>query len=340
MSEWVRDHRALVSIVATAAVLLVLPFGAATGYELGLLTTFCTTLLLLTGLNLISGYGGQLSLGQGTFFGIGAYFAAIGSVELGLSPLATLILAPIVATIIAIGIGLPSLRLRGLYFAMATLGIAVVFELLLNRAADVTGGPDGIGGIEPLAIGGIVFDTPISQYLLAATLAVVGLIVAQLFMRSQMGWGLRAAKASEPGAAVVGIDTFKVRLVAFALSGGLAGVAGALEAFHTFYISPPSFTFYVSVLLFVALTIGGMGTYLGPIIGAFILYAFDRWLTGLADYQPLILAAIFLVCLRLFPRGIATAIAELFSRSRTSPPTAPGRPKSGAATAVGVGGER
>jgi branched-chain amino acid transport system permease protein len=320
MPEILRRSRPLLPIIGTGLVMLLLPVVISGSYELSLLAGLCETLLMLTGLNLISGYGGQISLGQGTFFGIGAYFAAISTLKWGLPPGLGFILAPLVTAGIAAVLGVPSLRLRGLYFAMATLGIAVVFEDWLNNAVGWTGGPNGLSITSVLTLAGIKFASPESIYYLAAALAVIGLIVSHLFLRSRMGWSLRAASASEPAAATVGIATFRVRLVAFMLSGAFAGVAGSLEAYHTGYISPSTFTYSESILLFVVLTIGGLGRFSGPLIGAFLLYAFSRWFDGLANTEPLIIAGVFILGLRFFPRGVVPAVSDLAHRLGLSRP--------------------
>lgn len=309
--------RGLTPAVVTAGVLAILPLFASTGYDTGVFTTFCTNLIILVGLNLLSGYGGQLSMGQAAFYGIGAYTITIGSVKHGLDPVLCFFLAPVVAAIFAVIVGLPSLRLRGLYFAMATLGVGVIFEQFLDRATNITGGPNGIG-IAPVKVLGIDFSNPRAVYVAAAVVAWIGVVAAQLFLRTQAGWALRAAHASEPAAAVVGVNTYGVRLVVLAMSGAYAGIAGALEAFNSLYVSPSTFNFFFSVLLFIVLTIGGMASWSGPLFGAALLLVFDRWLSAYSEQEPMILAAIFVLCLRLFPRGIASTIegfvGQIFQR--------------------------
>jgi branched-chain amino acid transport system permease protein len=299
---------AAVPALVTGAVLLVLPLLAPTSYDLSVFTTFCANLILLVGLNLISGYGGQLSLGQAAFYGLGAYTITIGTNKLSLDPRLCFVLAPIVTAAFAIAVGIPSLRLRGLYFAMATLGVGVIFQLFLDRAATVTGGPNGVG-VAPLRALGFDFGQPRTTYIGAAVFALCGVVGSQLFLRTRTGWGLRAAHASEPAASVVGVDIFRVRLIALGISGAYAGVAGAIQAFNSLYVSPTTFNFFFSVMLFIVLTIGGMATWAGPLFGAGLLLLFDRWLTAYSDKMPLILAAIFLLALRLFPRGIADSAA-------------------------------
>ena len=303
-----RSAAARVALPALVTLVLVgvLPLLATTPYSFTVFTGFCIDLLLLVGLNLISGYGGQLSLGQAGFYGAGAYAVTIGTVKLGLSPVVTLVAAPVVGAIFAVLVGIPSLRLRGLYFAMATLGVAVVFQLFLDRANHITGGPNGLP-ITDSTLLGLDLSDPKVTYTLAAALAVAGVLAAELFLRTSSGWGLRAAHASESAASVVGVNIFGDRLLALAICGAYAGLAGALFAFNTLYISPTSFSFFTSVTLFFVLAIGGLGTWSGPLIGALLLLVFAKWLTAFTDREPLILAVIFVISLRLFPAGAGKA---------------------------------
>lgn len=296
-----------------ALLFVLLPLLAPTSYDLRVFTAFCINVLLLVGLNLLSGYGGQISMGQSAFLGAGAYLVAAGSVKGGLDPLLCFVLAPVVAGAFALVVGVPSLRLRGLYFAMATLGVVIIFETFLDRATNITGGPNGLG-IPPLMVAGLDFGDPKTMYIGAAVFAWVGVLVAELFLRTRAGWGLRAAHASEPAAAVVGVNTFGIRLVVVTIAGAYAGLAGGLEAFNTLYVSPTSFGFLASVMFFVVLTIGGMGSWLGPFFGAGLLLLFDRWLVEYAEEEPLILAAIFVLALRLFPGGIGFFAERLGAR--------------------------
>lgn len=302
-----------IPVASTAIAVAVLPLFAANGFAYTVFTGFCINLVLLIGLNLISGYGGQLSLGQAAFYGAGAYMVTLGTVKLHLSPALCLLLAPIVGAAFAVLVGIPSLRLRGLYFAMATLGVAVVFQLWLDRTNKFTGGPNGLA-ISDFTIFGLDFSDPPTVYAAAATVAVLGVLVSELFLRTNTGRGLRAAHASEPAAAVVGVDVFSVRLAALAACGAYAGIAGALQAFNTLYVSPTSFSFFGSVTLFFVLTIGGLATWSGPLFGAALLLVFDKFLNAYSDREPLILAAVFVLALRLFPRGAGQAVDNLVNR--------------------------
>ncbi len=323
--------RTLTPPVLAGVLLLSLPQFASTQYELGVYTSFCMNLTVLLGLNLISGYGGQISMGQGAFFGMGAYTVGILTVKHGWDPLLCFLLAPIVAAAFALLVGLPSLRLRGLYFAMATLGVGVVFVQFIDRATNVTGGPNGLA-IAPLQVGGLDFSDPHTLYWLAAAIAWIGVIICEAFLRTGSGWGLRAAHASEPAASVVGVNTFGVRLLAFTIAGAFAGIAGAVEAQNSMYVSPTSFDFFASVMFFIVLAIGGWASWTGPFWAAGLMFVFDRWLSEYNRWEPIILAAIFLLCLRAFPGGIGYWVERvvgkgfhrLFDPRRPTPPSLEG----------------
>jgi branched-chain amino acid transport system permease protein len=320
----------LIFVIVLCAILTLLPQLIKNIYEIGLLTDFAITLILLIGLNIISGYGGQLSLGQVTFYGLGAYVAVLQTSKLHIPTGFGLIIAPLICAIFAAIIGIPSLRLRGLYFAMSTLGVSVVFTEFVANSPRISGGENGLTVTNQLQIFGHMFFDPKSIYYLCVFFVFISYLITYFYIRSRWGWSLRAAEASEPSAAVVGINIFYIRLGAFMLSGAIAGLAGSLEAYHQLYITPEGFSFAYSILLFVALTIGGLGTASGPVIGAFILYAFKRWFGPFVAFEPLAVGLTFILCLRYFPRGIDPVIRNFFSsltvriknrKSKSSSPT-------------------
>ena len=302
-------------VLAVAVVIAIMAVTARTGYELTLIATACVNMVVLAGLNIIAGYGGQLALGQAAFTGIGAYAVVITVVDLGLPTYLALILAPIISSIFALLIGLPSLRLKGLYFAVATLAFGVILNQFLLQGGTLTGGPDGRGaGMKPLSLFGLEFDDPYREVLLSASIALLALFAMHALMRTWFGWGLRAAKVSEPASSGIGTPVFRTRLSAFVLSGAFGGLGGALLAFEQMYVSPTSFTFFASIDLFMVLFLGGLGTFVGPVIGAAILYVFSRWFSAFPDAQPFILGLVFLTALRFFPLGVGGYAANFVKR--------------------------
>lgn len=293
----------------TIGLLLLLPMLMATDYALHIWTRVAIYVILLTGLNFINGMAGMVSLAQAGFFGLGAYAAGISAVRLGLPPVLALLVAPVVVTVAAVLVGVMSMRLKEIYFKMATLGAGFVLYLLFGRMVELTGGPNGLVGIPPFSVGGFAFTEPILKYALAALLAIVGAIVAYNLLVSRTGRALRAYGASEPAALAVGASPFKLRLLAFGLSGCYAGVAGALEAFDSRFVSPSTFDFMMAVLLVVALVLAGAGRMIGPILGALLLTGIEVFAADYADFEPLIMGVIFLVAVQLFPRGLAGELA-------------------------------
>ncbi len=298
-------------ILVTVA-LAILGSSSTSGYEYGITSTLCINIIALVGLNMIAGHAGQLALGHAGLIGAGAYTVVVAGTRHGMSGPLTLILAPLIAAALAVLIGIPTLRLRGLYFSVGTLAFAVIIDFIDNRATTLTGGPDGTI-VNPLKFGIHSYSAPRDFFYLVLIFTIAILIFERLFVRSWVAWGLKAARASEPAAASAGVPIFSARLGTFALAGAIAGLAGALLAYQTQYVSPSSFTLQSSIDLFVVLFIGGVATFLGPVAGAFILYAFDRWLAPYPDIRPFALGAVFLLALRFFPGGLGGALNSVYA---------------------------
>jgi branched-chain amino acid transport system permease protein len=294
---------------ATIGLLVLLPLLVATDYGMHIWTRMAIYLILLTGLNFIQGVAGMISLAQAGFFGLGAYAAGIAAVRYDVPPVLALALAPLVVTAVALLLGVISMRLKEIYFKMATLGAGFVLFLLFGRMVEVTGGPNGLVGIPPFSVFGFEFSEPIVRYALVAAFAIVGAVVAHNLLVSRTGRALRAYGASEPAALAAGASPFRLRLLAFGLSGFYAGVAGALEAFDSRFISPSTFDFMMAVLLVVALVVSGAGRMIGPVLGALLLTGIEVFAADYADFEPLIMGVIFLIAVQLFPRGLAGELA-------------------------------
>ncbi|SCL20057.1 amino acid/amide ABC transporter membrane protein 2, HAAT family [Micromonospora pallida] len=320
------------------AVLLVLGGTADSGYDYGATSTLCINLVALIGLNLIAGHAGQLVLGYAALMAVGAYTVAVAGTDHGLSGPVTLLLAPALGALLAVVIGVPTLRLRGLYFGVGTLAFAVIVDFFNNRAVPITGGPDG-KLVGPLTIGIRNYSNPEDFFYFTLAITAAVLVFERLFVRTWTAWGLKAARTSEPAAASAGVPIFSARLGTFALSGAIAGLAGALLAYQTLYVSPSSFTLHESIDLFVVLFVGGMATFVGPIVGAAILYVFTRWLAPYPELKPLLLGMVFLVALRFLPGGVGAALNKLRAlvRARRRPPGTPNRAaKESASVPAGV----
>lgn len=307
-SRQVSDHGWLL-IVWFA--LLAVPFVAPNAYVISLANMMFINIILIASLNLLMGYGGQISLGHAGFFGLGAYASGVLGVKFGLSPWVGLPAAALITGLAALLIGIPVLRLRGLYLSMATLGWNAILVVMFNRLIDITGGPNGLLGVKPFALGDFALDTDIRQFPLVWLAALLVMLAILNLLRSRLGRALRATATNELGADAVGIDSFRTKLLAFVLTAGMAGVAGSLYVHVNQFVSPETFSVSNSILLVVMVAIGGSGSYWGPILGALIYTAVPQVLLDYEDAELMLFGLAMLIVLIASPSGLAGVPATL-----------------------------
>jgi len=285
--------------------LIAVPFVAPNLYIVSLVNLFLIYLILIASLNLVMGYCGQISLGHAGFFGLGAYASGILNAKLGLSAWLGLPAAALAGALGAFLIGLPALRLKGHYLAMATVGFNAILLVLFNELIPLTGGPNGLLGIGSFEIGGLSLNTDDRVFWVLWAVSLFCILAIANLVDSRMGRSLRALGDAERGAASLGIDTYRQKLVTFTIAGALAGIAGSLYAHVNLYVSPETFSVWNSILLLVMVALGGTGRLWGAVIGAFIIIVVPQSLLDYADYEFLIFGVAMLVVLIAFPGGIA-----------------------------------
>ena len=243
--------------------------------------------IAIVGLNLLTGYTGQISLGHGALMAVGGYTTAALVVHEHWRDVWTIPLAGIAAGIVGFLIGLPALRLSGLYLALATFAFAVAMPSLLRKFSGLTGGGEGLRLLEqaPLQVTGLsgtvtIFGHSMTQnhflYYLTWAVGLVGFLLAWLIVRGRFGRTFRAVRDSEVAAVSVGIGLARTKTLAFALSGVYAGVAGSLLAIQDEIVNPLTFTFLLSILILVGAVVGGLGSLPGMVLGAlFVQYLPD-----------------------------------------------------------------
>lgn len=303
-------------VLVVAAATLALP-AFLDGEQLGIYTLAGLAAMVTVGLSLLMGHAGQISLGQASFYAIGAYTAGLLSVH-GIPPLLGLLAAPVVAAGFATVVGIGVLRLRGHYLAFATLATQLILLSVLAQS-DWAGGAIGLQGIPRLSVGSFEFDEDIQYaYLTWAGLAIV-LLVARNLVRSRPGRGLRALATSEVAAAASGVPVGRYRLAVFAMSAAFAGLAGGIYAYYLGYLGPGSFPVLLSIEYVVMAVVGGLGTLAGGVVGAVAITLLIQFLTdlgtqpGMPSYAPSVLSyavyGLLLVLVVLFlPRGIVPAL--------------------------------
>jgi branched-chain amino acid transport system permease protein len=240
--------------------------------------------IAIVGLNLLTGYTGQISLGHGALMAVGGYTTAILVVHEHWRDVWTIPIAGLVAGAVGFLVGIPALRLSGLYLAVATFGLAVAMPSILRKFSGLTGGTQGLRFLEsaPTQVTGLtgtvtIFGHSMSQnhflYYLTWTIGLVGFLVAWLIVRSGLGRTFRAVRDSEIAAVSSGVNLAVYKTLAFAISGVYAGVAGSLFAIQTEIVNPLSFTFLLSILILVGAVVGGLGSLWGLVLGAlFVQY--------------------------------------------------------------------
>jgi branched-chain amino acid transport system permease protein len=321
-----RRQMILVGVLLLAA--CVLPF-VVSSYRTFQLTLALVYAIALLGLNMLTGYNGQISLGHGAFYAIGAYTAAILMDQYGVPYWATIPAAAAVCLVAGFLFGLPALRLEGLYLALATFALAVSMPAVLkyHHLEQWTGGVQGIVIIKPDP----PFDLPISadQWLYFFTLAITVLmfVLAWNILRGRMGHAMVAIRDQHIAAEAMGIHTAMVKSMTFGISAMYTGVAGALGAIAVQFVAPDSFNIFVSIVFLVGVVIGGLASISGAIFGAFFIQFIPNISDAISKAAPWAIFGIFLLgFVYLMPMGIAGAVrmaVARLSRKAQSPTATP-----------------
>lgn len=287
---------------AICLILLSLPL-ITSGFLVRLMTHIFMFIVVSSALNIIAGYAGYAAFGNMMFFGLGAYTTAICMERVGIPFVFSMMLGGFVAVIAAVLFGTLFLRLRGHYFALASLGAAEAVRSIVDNLTELTGGGQG------MTISSLDVNPAISNsifYFAMLLLAVVTVTFVWWLSRSRLGYGLMAIRADEEAASVMGIYTTRSKVIAWSLSALFTGLAGGLYAFWFSYIDPPTvFDVMWVVDMFVIILIGGMGTVIGPVIGAVILEAISEvvW-SNFIELHLGILGIIIILSVLFMPKGV------------------------------------
>lgn len=299
---------------AAAVVVALLPLTVRSGYVLGTLVFIALNALAALALSLVMGFAGQVSLGQAAFFAIGAYVSGILTAHHGWNGWLALAAAVAVGALTAFMVGMPVFRLSGLLLAMATLGFGIIVYYVLVNSSAVTGGPSGLTGIPPLAVGAFAFDSDGRALWLVGGTLILALGLAGNLVDSRVGRALRAVHGSEAAAAATGIDVTRVKLAVFAVAGGLTALAGALYAHYVRFINPSPFGFGYSVELVVMVVLGGVASLGGAVLGAGVVVVLVEALRallpalgaahGAAEYEIVLFGAVLMAFMIFLPGGL------------------------------------
>ncbi len=308
---------------------LVFPLVMRSEYILNVAVLCGIYIILASGLNITNGYTGLFSFGHAAFYGIGAYTAGISATRYGAPFWLTLPLGGVVAGLFGLAIALPTLRLRGIFLALITIGFQeIVFLVTLNWIA-LTRGPMGIPGIPPPAIWGHVFRGNRDYYYLILAMVVLMLFLISRIIDSRLGRAFVAIREDEVAAQSVGIAIFPTKVLSFVIATVLAGLAGAFFAHHARFISADSFRLDETFVILTMLIVGGMGTLIGPVIGAVFLVILPEASRFLVEYREVVYGLILVGVILFRPEGIAGIPGIIHSRevpAQTNEPSATEEP--------------
>ncbi|UXU76672.1 MULTISPECIES: branched-chain amino acid ABC transporter permease [unclassified Paracoccus (in: a-proteobacteria)] len=305
------------TLLVMAALIALAPFFFPSGYYFRVGSLIFVNALAVTGIVILIGYAGQISLGHAGFAGIGGYACALAPVHWGLPPALAVVLGAAISGVLAWLVGRPILRLKGYYLGVASLGFGILVAMILNNERWLTKGPDGID-VPDLGLRGLLGDMGLKMssgefwYGFTGLALLIGAWLALNLYHSPTGRALRALHGSEIAAGTVGIDVARVKLQAFVISAVYASVAGSLLAMQNKFITPDVAGFMHSIEMVTMAVLGGAGSVPGAILGAGILTLLPQVLTVFADYEQLILGLVMMLVMIFLPEGLVPSILRKF----------------------------
>ena len=291
-------------LVATLAIAAAFPFLSDSMFLLNLLVLMLISIIFASAWNLLA-FSGQGSLGHAAFLGIGAYASTLIAIQSGISPFITIFLGATVAAFIGVLIGLTCVRLKEWFLAMVTFGFAIIVQALtVSVFAPMTGGWDGIAS--PRLVSPSIPGYQLIEYYAILIITIASLIAIWYIMKSRLGLAFLAIRENELEARAAGVDPVRYRLIAFAMSAYLAGIAGALQIHHIGYITPELYGVDNSFWPITFVILGGLGTLAGPVIGTIVLTIIWEGLkaTGLTFGRYVIVGFILILTIIFLPKGL------------------------------------
>jgi len=316
--------RASFALTAVIAVMLVLPLAVKSSFALDILIRILLFAFIGTAWNLLGGYAKQLSLGHAAFFGLGAYTSTLLQIDFGISPWIGMVAGGVVGMLASLPIGWLCFRLRGPYFAIATIATAQVLMLVFLKFRDFAWGAEGTTipnlGYAPLMM---QFEGKAPYYYIVLGLLAIALVITAWIERSRIGYYLVAIGEDEDAAEAVGVDVFRVKRDIYMISSFLTALAGTFYTQYIYFIDPQTaFNFSISIEAALVSIVGGIGTLWGPVIGTMLLETtsalLQSWLgNSIGGVQLTVYSLILMAVILWRPTGIMGYVAEVYMRRRT-----------------------
>ncbi|MCX7981798.1 MAG: branched-chain amino acid ABC transporter permease [Syntrophales bacterium] len=317
--NWIKNNWFYVIVIVVA---ICIPAFMPNRYTFQIVIMSCLMAVGALSFNLLLGFTGQASLAHGAFFGIGAYGASLLALKLGWSFWIALPVGAAIAALIGMVVGIPTLRTRGAYFAIATMCLGEIITLVAGNWMELTGGHNGLVGIPtptPIRIPGfftIDFNNQVAQYYLVLIFLLIVIFFMRRLVYSLKGLTFMAVRNNELLAEAIGINTFRTKLLSFVVSTFIVGLAGGIYASLIGSISPTVASIKITFDFLLFTLLGGMATIAGPVIGSFGLLVLMEYLQFLQEYQMIIFGVLLVAVIVYFPRGFMGAFMKIKSKMK------------------------
>ncbi len=282
---------------------ILLPLMVTDNYNRGIFIMTLINIIVVLGLNFITGLTGQMNLGTAGIFAIGSYTTALLSTKLGISPGITVLASIIMGLLIGIGLGYPSLRVQGVYLALTTIGFGEIVRILISNFK-FTNGIMGIRDIPSFSIAGFNFDNKLTKYYLYLVFVIIMAVIAYRITNSKWGRLFKAIRDNYEAVQACGVDIAKPKIMAFTLAAIYGCIAGSLYAVHMEFITPSVYTFDLSTTFIIMMMLGGIGSVPGGIIGAVVCTILPEKLRFLGNWYWIVFSVIVLLIILFRPNGI------------------------------------
>lgn len=311
LRDFIRARLALCGLTLMFVVIPALMAAINLGYPYRLAHLTMIFIILATSLNLVSGVAGLLSLGHAAFYGVGAYTTALLATRMGTELPVNLLASAAVAGAVGFLVAIPTIRLVKIFFAVATLSVGEIIILVITNWYDLTRGPMGVRGIPGFSAFGVELGGPLAAYYVIALVTACCIWIVHRLSHSVYGNALRALREDDQAAGAMGLNVGMMKLTIFAISAALAGVAGALLAHSTNFISPDMFRLPESILILTMVVVGGLGSLPGAIVGAMIMILLPELGRDFGQLRMVVVGVVLFLSILLMPKGLIGEVAAL-----------------------------
>jgi branched-chain amino acid transport system permease protein len=309
-----RKKRLIVNIILVAAIIVIVPILTPNLYVMQIINLIGIYMILGSGINILTGYTGQLSLGQAAFFGIGAYTTALLNTRAGLGFIPCMILSMLMTAAFGVILAIPALKVKGSYLALLTMGFGEVVRIVMINWTPVTNGTAGILNIKTPVIFGFAFNDLTKYYFLIAFFVIICLLYQNMIIKTRVGRAFIAIREDNEAAELTGINITTYKIRAFVFASVYCGIAGCLYAMMIGYVSPDTFVSNTSSVILWTAIVGGFGTVIGPVIGGIVMQTLPEALRFLGDWRLVVYGVILLIMILRFPGGLFPYLQSFFDK--------------------------